>query len=87
MVRSQEAIEKYVNLLAIAYSFTVILPFINKAFSKYQFKSPQVTKNTISYQMSKELILRTFVQKLQKNKIQEEVLKVINSLASQDNAS
>ncbi|SHJ69020.1 IS701 family transposase, partial [Clostridium magnum] len=55
MVRNKKAIENYTNLLAIAYSFVVILPFIHKSFSKYKFQSPQEIKNAISYQISKEL--------------------------------
>lgn len=80
MVRNKIAIENYTNLLAIAYSFVVILPFIHKSFSKYKFQSPQETKNVISYQISKELILGTFVQKIQKSKINKEALEAINSL-------
>ncbi|EQB88304.1 hypothetical protein M918_24645 [Clostridium sp. BL8] len=87
MVRNKEAIEKYTNLLAIAYSFVVILPFIHKSFSKYRFQSPQETKNAISYQISKELILGTFVQNLQKRKINDRALEVINSLIHLDEVS
>lgn len=87
MVRNKKAIENYVNLLAIAYSFTVVLPFISKSFSKYKFHSPQEIKSAISYQISKELILSTFVQRVQNNKINEEVLKTINSLIDLDEVS
>jgi hypothetical protein len=80
MVRNKRAIENYTNLLAIAYSFVVVLPFIHKSFSKYRFQSPQEIKNAISYQISKELILSTFVQKIQKGKINQEALEAINSL-------
>lgn len=87
MVRNKKAIENYVNLLAIAYSFVVVLPFMHKSFAKYKFQSPQVIKNAIAYQISKELILSTFVQKIQKSKISEEVLETINSLICSDEAS
>lgn len=87
MVRSKRAIENYANLLAIAYSFVIVLPFIHKSFSKYKFKSPQEIKNAISYQISKELILSTFVQKIQKSKINKDVLDVINSLIGLDEVS
>ncbi|WP_243428228.1 hypothetical protein [Clostridium rhizosphaerae] len=79
MVRNKEAIENYTNLLAIAYNFAVILPFIHKSFSKYKFQSPQEIKNAISYQISKELILGTFVQKIQKSEINQATLEAINS--------
>lgn len=87
MVRNKKAIENYTNLLAIAYSFVVILPFIHKSFSKYRFQSPQETKNVISYQISKELILGTFVQNLQRHKINDEALETINSLMNLDEVS
>lgn len=87
MVRNKRAIENYANLLAIAYSFVVILPFIHKYFSKYKFQSPQETKYAISYQISKELILSTFVQKIQKIKINKETLEAINSLIYLDEVS
>ncbi|MBV7271873.1 transposase [Clostridium sp. PL3] len=87
MVRNKRAIENYTNLLAIAYSFVVVLPFIHKSFSKYKFQSPQEIKNAISYQISKELILSTFVQKIQKSKINEEILETINSLIYLDEVS
>ncbi|SHH30641.1 hypothetical protein SAMN02745944_04851, partial [Clostridium magnum DSM 2767] len=87
MVRNKKAIENYTNLLAIAYSFVVILPFIHKSFSKYKFQSPQEIKNAISYQISKELILSTFVQKIQKSNINQEALEAINSLIYLDEVS
>ena len=87
MVRNKRAIENYTNLLALTYSFVVILPFIHKSFSKYKFQSPQEIKNVISYQISKELILSTFVRKIQKSKISEEVLQAINSLIYSDKVS
>jgi len=87
MVRNTKAIENYINLLVISYSFVVVLPFINKPFSKYKFQSPQEIKNAIKYQISKELILSTFVQKIQKSKINEEILEAINSLIYLDEVS
>ena len=87
MVRNKKAIENYTNLLAIAYSLVVVLPFIHKSFSKYKFQSPQEIKNAISYQISKELILGTFVQKIQKSKINDETLEAINSLIYLDKVS
>lgn len=48
MVRNKRAIENYTNLLAIAYSFVVVIPFINNSFSKYKFQSTQEIKNAIS---------------------------------------
>jgi hypothetical protein len=82
MVRNKEAIERYVNLLAIAYTFVVVLPFLHPKFSQYKLQSPQEIKNAVSYQLSKELILSTFVQELKKSKISSSLIKTINSLIS-----
>lgn len=87
MVRNKKAIENYTNLLAIGYSFVVILPFIHTSFSKHKFCSPQEIKDVISYQISKELILGTFVQKIQKSKINQETLEAINSFINLDEVS
>jgi hypothetical protein len=48
MVKSKEAIEKYVNLLGVTYSLCILLPFINKGLSKYKFQSPQEIKYHLS---------------------------------------
>lgn len=72
---------------AIAYSFVIVLPFIHKSFSKYKFQSPQEIKSATYHQILKELILHTFVQKIQKSKINEEALKAINSLIVLDKVS
>lgn len=44
MVRTKVAIEKYINLIGIAYSATVLIPFINENFIDFQFCSAQEIK-------------------------------------------
>lgn len=69
MLRNKLAIERYVNLIAISFSFVQIIPFINGKFSSYRFQSPQTTKYAISDQISQELILETFANNLENSKI------------------
>ena len=68
MVRNQKAIERYVNLLAIAFAFMQVLPFIHQKYDKYKFQSPQVVKRVVSDQLTKELIFESFVTKLETHK-------------------
>ena len=69
MVRNKNAIERYTNLLAVAFTFVNVLPFINNNYSSYKFQSPQVIKHAISAQLNKELILGTFVTRLENTEI------------------
>lgn len=69
MLRNKEAIELYVNLLAIAYTFVEVVPFLHPKFPQYKLQSPQEIKNAVSYQLSKELILNTSVQELRRAKL------------------
>ena len=83
MVRSKAAIERYINLLAVAFTFVNVLPFISTNFSEYKFKSPQVIKHSISAQLNQELILSTFVKRLENSKIYSAVKNaVLNFLES-----
>jgi hypothetical protein len=68
MVRHQEAITKYVNLIGVAYSLAVLLPFMNNKFSQYKFQSPQEVKYHISDCLIKELIFSNLLKTLQVNK-------------------
>jgi len=69
MVRNKIAIERYVNLLAIAFAFVQVLPFIAPRFYDYQFHSPQTVKRVVADQLTQELIFDTFVKRLENNKI------------------
>ncbi|WP_346916668.1 hypothetical protein [Clostridium sp.] len=40
MVKTKESIDIYVNLLGVAYSMVVLLPFISGNLSQYKFSSP-----------------------------------------------
>lgn len=78
MVRNQRAIERYVNMLAITFSYVQILPFITPRFCKYQFQSPQTVKRAVADQLTQELIFDTFVKHLENNKIYCAVKKAID---------
>lgn len=47
MTRNKVAIEKYINLIGVAYSAMILLPFISCIFEQYKFCSPQETKHAI----------------------------------------
>ena len=68
MVRTQAAIERYVNLISLTFAFVQILPFHCKQFKEYRFQSPQVIKRVVADQLSRELIFEAFVQSLENNK-------------------
>lgn len=68
MVRSKEDINKYVNLLGVAYSLTILLPFISNNLYKYKFQSPQEVKYYLSDGNSKEFIFSKLLKILQLGK-------------------
>jgi hypothetical protein len=84
MVRNKEAIEKYVNLLAVSYTFISVLPFIAPEFKQYKFKSPQRIKRLVAEQLSKELIFNSFVSSLESSKIYFKIQKAVNSFLEKD---
>lgn len=84
MVRNKDAIERYVNLLAIAYTFTCLLPFIDKKYAEYQFKSPQLVKRAVGEQITKELIFDTFVSSFESAKIYSTVKEAVQSFLDKD---
>ena len=87
MVRHKEAIEKYANLIGVAYSLTVLLPFMSRKFSKLKFQSPQETKYYISDCISKELIYGKLLKTIQLDKNITTLEDVINHLNNDSLAS
>ena len=87
MVRSKEAIDKYVNFLGVTYSLCVLLPFINAGLSEYKFKSPQDVKYNLSEHITKELFFTKLLKTLQLTKNIATVEDVISYLASHDEVS
>lgn len=78
MVRNKLAIERYVNLLSIGFTFVCVLPFIDQRLKNYQFKSPQVIRREISSYIQKELILTSFVSSLENSKIYSTIKETAN---------
>ena len=64
----KEAINKYVNLLGVAYSLTILLPFISNNLYKYKFQSLQEVKYHLSECISKEFIFSKLLKTLQLDK-------------------
>lgn len=79
MVRNKAAIERYANLLTVAYTFVCVLPFICPNFKRYQFSSPQVIKRAIGEHLSKELIFASFVSNFENTNIYSTVKKAVKS--------
>lgn len=84
MVRNKEAIERYTNLLAIAYTFVSLLPFIDQRYKKYQFQSPQLLKRTVGEQISKELLFDSFVSSFESAKIYSTIKEAVYSFLDKD---
>ena len=62
------AIEKYAHLVGVTYTLTILLPFINSNFSKYQFQSPQEIKYSLGAKLHEELIIDKLLKTLQLKK-------------------
>lgn len=69
MVRSKVSIEKYINLMGVAYSSMIILPFISSAFEDYKFCSPQEVKHVIGEAIREELFFSNLlkIEQIKKN--------------------
>lgn len=68
MVRSKKEIEKYAQLVGVTYILTILLPFIDSDFSKYQFQSPQEIKYSFGAKLQDELIMGNLLKTLQLRK-------------------
>jgi hypothetical protein len=79
MVRNKAAIERYANLLTVAYTFVCVLPFICSNFEQYRFSSPQVMKRAIGGHLSKELILASFVSNFENTNIYSTIKKAVKT--------
>lgn len=77
MVRNKVAIERYVNLLAIGFTFVCLFPFIDPRLEAFQFQIPQVIKREIASHILKELILDTFVSSLENRKNYSSIKKAV----------
>lgn len=69
MIRTEKGIETYINLLGLAYTFAKILPFWAEEFSELRSLSPQEIKSQLALYIREELILDSFVTRLESTKI------------------
>jgi len=69
MIRTEKGIETYINLLGLVYTFTKILPFWAEEFSELKSSSPQEIKSQLALYIREELILDSFVSRLESTKI------------------
>jgi hypothetical protein len=69
MIRTEKGIETYINLLGLVYTFTKILPFWAEEFSELRSLSPQEMKSQLALYIREELILDSFVSRLESTKI------------------
>ncbi|MEG2057902.1 MAG: hypothetical protein RRZ84_08345, partial [Romboutsia sp.] len=69
MVRSKVSIEKYINIIGVAYSSMILLPFISCIFQDYKFCSPQEVKNVIGEAIREELFFSNLlkIEQIKKN--------------------
>ena len=80
----KDAINKYVNLLWVAYILTISSPFISNNLYKYKFQSPQEVKYHSSECIYKEFIFSKLLKTLQLNKnitISEDIFKYLSNSA------
>ena len=87
MVRSRCAIEKYVNLVGVAYSMCIILPFINNRYADYILQSPQELKYHLSENIIHELFFSNLLKTVQSIKNIVTIQDAVDYFASQDEVS
>nr|WP_242661397.1 hypothetical protein [Alkaliphilus metalliredigens] len=84
MVRNKAAIERYVNLLFVAYTFACLLPFMGRRYEKYQFKSPQLIKRAVGVKITKELIFDSFVLSFESAKVYSKIKESVQGFLNKD---
>lgn len=68
----------------MGYTFTYLLPFIDKKYTEYQFKSPQLVKRAIAEQITKELIFGSFVSSFETTKIYSTIKEAVQGFLDKD---
>lgn len=87
MVRNKTGIENYVNIIGVGISMVIIMPFKNKEFLKYEFKSPQEIKSSFGDRIKEKLILNNLLKTLKLNKNNIAIKDIIGYLTWIDSAS
>ena len=78
-IRSREGIERPVNLQAISYSATTLLPYSDEAFSSYKSFSAQETRFAIGQQIQASIIFNSFAGTLETVKKAGALVKLLES--------
>ncbi|MCK8827400.1 transposase [Natroniella acetigena] len=87
MVRTEQGIETYINLLGLVYTFAKILPFWVEEFDELNSLSPQEIKSQLALYIREELILDSFVSKLESTKIYSVLKNSLNYFIDKRNAA
>ena len=74
-LRSKQGIENFVNLMAISYSCTKLIPFTDTFFADFSEFSPQTTKYAFGEAIRKELFFAHFVDFVETHHISLEHLR------------
>ena len=61
-VRSAQGIETLVNLINVAYAYSIMLPYRNKDYADLKGLSPQVIRYTFSRNVQKEIIIAEYLR-------------------------
>lgn len=85
MVRSQKGIEMLVNLINIAYCAMKILPYQEKALSKYQEESVQEFRFALSVQIRQQIFHASLLQNIETGIKSSIIIKILQRILKQQN--
>lgn len=83
MVRSRKGSEMLVNLINIAYCAMKILPYQDKAFSKYRMESVQEFRFALSGQIREQVFYATFVENIETHIKSNTIINALKQLIQQ----
>jgi hypothetical protein len=74
MLRSKRGIDNFINIIALTYSCTKLIPFDDSLFSDFTHFSPQTTKFAFAEAIRNELFFTRFIHFIETNNISLEQL-------------
>ncbi len=77
MIRTENSMQRYMNLVALAFTWVSILPFMVGSLKPLRFLSPQENKGRFAQLLTEELILHSFASWLENTKIYSIVKRAI----------
>lgn len=84
MVRKQTSIEHLMNLTNAGHAVMKMLPYLDDTFRSHQDDSPQELRHFLSWQIQREIIFATLVQKAQNSKNPDALLKALQDVIRSD---